>query len=659
MVRHDGRLELTWSDKDKALLSATDGKYDYQFADRTDPRVLEVRVLHEVERVAAPTPAERLDVLPQPTTDNFLITGDAHHVLDALRKTPEWADKVVGKVRCVYIDPPFNTGQTFAHYEDNIDHSIWLTMLRDRLKQLTPLLSKDGSIWVHLDDAEVHRCRLVLDEELGPDAFIAEVTWEKADSPNNSARYLSKDQDTILVYAKSKKTWRPNRLPRSAADDAHYANPDSDKRGRWYPGDPFANKPYSKGLYTITGPTGRTFKPPAGRYWRISEETFKRLDADERVYWGPDQSARPSIKRFLAEVEGLTPRTLWRHADVGSNRTSKNEMRALFPGEESFATPKPERLIQRVLQIATNPGDLVLDVFAGSGTTAAVAHKMGRRWITSELLPETVATFTKPRLTRVVNGQDLGGVTSVTDRVIAAGMDLPKDVTVGQAREFSTVLGRVLENPTVDADGELGAPPEPLTVDVVAALTSAVRAHLKANGGAITDEDATALLALLKSIKSTPLATVDVTRTIKRELTNRVKTRDDRTVLWHGGGGYTHLTVGPSMYDVDPDTRDIYLSDAAVNGDWSKSVAAQLRFTLTDDNPVFVGIRGRQRLAVIDGVADEVVVRTVVEHLSEKERTVIVAKVVLPDAEALLADLSPGSRLKKAPRALFPVRTVR
>lgn len=233
--KHAGRLELTWTDKEKTLLSTGDGQYDYTFVDPSDYRVSEVRLLHEVDRVEAPTPEGRPEGLPDPTGDNLLITGDAMHVLDALAKIPEYSEKYLGKIRLCYIDPPFNTEQTFDSYEDNIEHSIWLTMLRDRIKQIQPLLTKDGSIWVHLDDKEVHRCRAVLDEEMGPENFVAEVVWEKADSPNNSARYLSKDTDTILVYARDKKSWRPNRLPRSAAFDVIYTNPDNDPRGRWYP----------------------------------------------------------------------------------------------------------------------------------------------------------------------------------------------------------------------------------------------------------------------------------------------------------------------------------------------------------------------------------------------------------------------------------------
>jgi len=203
MAKHQGRLELTWTDKQKALLSTGDGKYDYTFVDPSDYRVSEVRLLHEVERVESASPADRPSDLPAPTTDNLLITGDAMHVLDALAKTPVYAEKYVGKVKLVYIDPPFNTGQAFTNYEDNIEHSIWLTMLRDRLRQIKPLLADEGVIWVHLDDAELHRCRSVMDEELGAQQFLGTVIWQKADGPRNDLPNFSVDHDTLIVYGRT------------------------------------------------------------------------------------------------------------------------------------------------------------------------------------------------------------------------------------------------------------------------------------------------------------------------------------------------------------------------------------------------------------------------------------------------------------------------
>ena len=213
----------------------------------------------------------------------------------------------------------------------------------------------------------------------------------------------------MLVYSKAP-DWSPSKLPRTEEANAIYSNPDSDERGPWLPGDPYANKPYSKGVYTMTGPSGRAFAPPPGRFWRVSEAKLRELDVDGRVWWGPTGEARPSIKRFLSEVGDLVPRTLWSKDDVGSNRTSKNEMRALFPDDASFTTPKPERLLQRVLTIATEPDDLILDSFLGSGTTAAVAHKMGRRWIGIEMGAHA-ATHCLPRLEKVVAGEQ-GGISA-------------------------------------------------------------------------------------------------------------------------------------------------------------------------------------------------------------------------------------------------------
>ena len=349
-----------------------------------------------------------LEQVGDPASDNLLIQGDN---LDALKSLlPLYA----GRVKCIFIDPPYNTKSAFEHYDDNLEHSQWLSMMYPRLELLRELLAEDGSIWVSIDDNEGHYLKVLMDEVFHRSNFVTTVIWQKADSPRNSARQFSSDHDYIFVYSKQP-AWVPSRLPRSEESDSIYANPDDDERGQWLPGDPYANKPYSKGLYSITGPTGRVFSPPPGRYWRISEEKLRELDSEGRIWWGPNGDARPSIKRYLTEVSDLVPRTLWGKEAVGSNRTSKNEMRALFPGEESFGTPKPERLIERVLQIATNPNDLVLDSFLGSGTTAAVAHKMGRRWIGIEM-GEHARTHCLPRLTKVVEGEQGGISTAVNWR---------------------------------------------------------------------------------------------------------------------------------------------------------------------------------------------------------------------------------------------------
>jgi adenine-specific DNA-methyltransferase len=378
------KLELTWIGKD------------------TRPR-LEPRILLEDPEKSYHA-AQRVGENDQ--FDNRLIFGDNLLALKALEQ------EFTGKIKCIYIDPPYNTGSAFTHYDDGVEHSLWLSLMRDRLVLLGKLLTADGSIWITIDDNEGHYIKVMCDELFGRENFVATIVWEKADSPRNSAKQFSTDHDYILVYSKNP-DWIPRRLPRTEEANSIYSNPDNDSRGDWLPGDPYANKPYSKGQYTIEGPTGRKFSPPPGRYWRVSEEKLRELDADGRIWWGPKGDARPSIKRYVNEVSDLVPRTLWTKDAVGSNRTSKNEMRSLFPGDESFGTPKPERLIERVLQLATIPGDIVLDSFAGSGTTGAVAHKMGRRWIMVEL-GEHCHTHIIPRLKKVIDGQDQGGVTEAT-----------------------------------------------------------------------------------------------------------------------------------------------------------------------------------------------------------------------------------------------------
>lgn len=335
--------------------------------------------------------------------DNRLIFGDNLLALKSLET------EFAGKVKCVFIDPPYNTGSAFTHYDDSIEHSIWLSLMRDRLEIIWRLLSDEDSLWITIDDNEAHYLKVMCDEIFGRANFVANIIWEKADSPRNSARQFSTDHDHLFVFSKNP-DWIPNKLARTDEANSIYSNPDNDPRGAWLPGDPYANKPYSKGQYLIVGPTGREFSPPPGRYWRISEEKLRELDKDNRIWWGPTGSARPSIKRYLSEVGDLVPRTFWSKNDVGSNRTSKNEMRELFPGASSFDTPKPERLMKRVLEISTKQGDIVLASFAGSGTTGAVAHKMGRHWIMVEL-GEHCHTHIIPRLQKVIDGEDKSGIT--------------------------------------------------------------------------------------------------------------------------------------------------------------------------------------------------------------------------------------------------------
>ncbi|MCK9395474.1 MAG: site-specific DNA-methyltransferase [Methylobacter sp.] len=395
------KLELTWIGKDKRP--------------RLEPRILledkalSYRADNPITSAQAEIPFDEQDnnTPPKFSHNNLLIHGDNLLALKALEQ------QYAGKVKCVFIDPPYNTGSAFTHYDDGVEHSLWLSLMRDRLEAIRTLLAEDGSLWITIDDNEAHYLKVLCDEIFGRENFVSNIIWEKSDSPRNSARQFSTDHDHILVFSKNP-DWIPKKLARTDASNSIYSNPDNDPRGSWLPGDPYANKPYSKGQYSIVGATGREFSPPPGRFWRISEEKLRALDKDGRIWWGPTGNARPSIKRYLTEVGDLVPRTLWTKGDVGSNRTSKNEMRGLFPGASSFDTPKPERLIERVLNIATNLGDLVLDSFAGSGTTGAVAHKMGRRWIMVEL-GDHCETHIVPRLKKVITGEDQGGISKAVN----------------------------------------------------------------------------------------------------------------------------------------------------------------------------------------------------------------------------------------------------
>jgi adenine-specific DNA-methyltransferase len=359
-------------------------------------------------RAAQAVPYRLLEEVPElgagdRDTGNMLIHGDNLDALKAL--LPFYA----GQVRCIYIDPPYNTRSAFEHYEDSLEHSKWLAMMWPRLELLRELLAEDGSIWVSIDDNEGHYLKVLMDEVFGRKNFLSTMIWRKNYSPKSTARHFSEDHDYIVVYARNADQWVPNMMPRSEKQDRAYKNPDNDPRGPWKTSDLSARNFYSKGTYPITSPSGRVIAgPPKGRYWAKSQETFLQLVADNRVWWGKDGGAIPQEKRFLSDVrQGVVPQTFWSHEDVGHTQDAKKEVVALFP-EDVFGTPKPERLMQRILHIATNPGDLVLDSFLGSGTTAAVSHKMGRRYVGIEAGTHAVS-HCQPRLSKVIDGEQ-GGV---------------------------------------------------------------------------------------------------------------------------------------------------------------------------------------------------------------------------------------------------------
>jgi len=375
------------------------------------------------------------------TTQNIFIEGDNLEVLKLLQKSYH------KRVKMIYIDPPYNTGNEFIYpdrYQDNLEtylrytgqldteglkvsansetsgryHTNWLNMMLPRLKLARNLLRDDGVIFVSIDDHEVQNLRSLLDEVFGPENFIATVIWQKVYAPKSSARHFSEDHDYILVYARSAEQWRPELLPRTDEQDAHYSNPDNDPRGVWRADGMSARNYYSKGTYKITTPSGRRIDgPPSGRYWVYAEDKFRELDRDKRIWWGEDGTNQPAVKRFLTEVKaGRVPQTLWKYEDVGHTQEAKKDLLKLvsFASSDSvFDTPKPPRLIKQMLRIGTQSSadDLILDFFAGSGSTGDAVMQINaedggnRRFILVQL-PEptdatdfpTVAEITKARL---------------------------------------------------------------------------------------------------------------------------------------------------------------------------------------------------------------------------------------------------------------------
>jgi adenine-specific DNA-methyltransferase len=409
-------------------------------------------------------------------------------------------------------------------------------MMRDRLLAIKTLLSPDGSVWVHCDDGEQAYLKVMMDEVFGRENFVGVVLWIRRNDPRNTARHMSADHDYLVIYAKELNRCRFNQLPRTDAMTSAYSNPDGDARGPWRRGDLAARNYYSQGLYPITTPSGRVIEgPPSGSYWRVSQNRLAELAADNRIYWGPAGNSRPYLKRFLSEVsEGRVPGSVWSPEEVGFVRNGKEEVRRLLDGREPFSTPKPERLLNRLITIATDLGDVVLDCFLGSGTTSAVAHKLGRRWIGVEWSSDTLDDFAIPRMTKVVEGQDPGGIT--------------------------------------------------------------------------------------------------------------------KSVEWKGGGGFRVLEVAPSMFsEVD---GHVFLSDWASDQQLAEATAAQLHFEFRPDPP-FSGRKGRSRLAVVDGLINESVVRLLVGALQDGETVVVCGTAVDPKADEALKTLRPGSAVRKIPQSLL------
>lgn len=644
-----GRLELTWMGKDQALIPTTQGAYDYTWVQRTDPRACQTHYLIDDGHYG--------DTSDDGIHDNLLITGESGDVLEALTRVPELAVRYVGQVKAVYIDPPFNTGGIFNQYEDNLEHSVWLTFMRDRLVLIKKLLADDGSIWVHLDDSENHRMRVLLDEVFSPANFLAEIVWQKTDSSRNDFPKPSADHDIILAYRKSE-SWVMNRLERTEEMNARFTAPDGDSEV-WWDADPTAPSAERNQLwvYAIQHPiTGELIYPSKGRCWFAEPNTvFKAMseyaeyelrdidDAGQRakVARVPVEDVRPGVRAMMLKntleesaqsarariaagtwpevvlrgggeggfgrktripARGRVPSTWWPNEEVGHNRQATAELAALFPGGDTFDTPKPERLIERILRIASNPGDIVLDCFAGSGTTAAVAHKLGRRWVTCELKASTMEAFTRPRLEQVVAGTDAGGITTSVN--YEPKTLLPGKTTVKEARNFNTILTRA-----IDEAKEAG-----LDLD-----------------------------------KQTIKALKDATATKKVTATQ-----------WSGGGGFDAMHLSPVWVGVEVDERTgtatTFITPEATGEVLQRSVAGHLGFRLTGDSPRFVGVKGQQWLAVIEGQVTDGLLTELLSDLPDGHSLTIVCDGATEGIDRKLRSHARGSRLLLMPDDLFTGR---
>ena len=337
-------------------------------------------------------------------TDNLIIKGNNLIALHSLKK------RYAGKVKLIYIDPPYNTGKDSFNYNDHFNHSTWLTFIKNRLEAAWNLLADDGTIWISIDDYETHYLKVLADTIFGRENFLNEVIWQRAYAPVNLKKTFSRSHDTILVYAKNNSSEKElNKLPRDEEANSRYKNPDNDSRGVWQSDNLSVGPAVESNIYEIITPSGRSVFPPEGYSWRLNKERFKEYLNDNRIWFGEDGNNVPRIKRFLSEVkDGVVAQTLWTYKEVGHNQDAKKEIKNLFDGQAAFGTPKPEKLIQRIIQLGSEEGDLILDFFMGSGTTQAVAHKMNRQYIGIEQM-DYIETVSVERLKKVIAGEQ-GGI---------------------------------------------------------------------------------------------------------------------------------------------------------------------------------------------------------------------------------------------------------
>ncbi|EWM53990.1 site-specific DNA-methyltransferase [Ruminococcus flavefaciens] len=375
-MQKTGKLELTWV-----------GKYEES---KIEPRIL-------IE--------DKTKSYGDPSSENMLIHGDNLIALQALQQD------YAGKIKCIYIDPPYNTGSAFDYYDDGLEHSIWLSMIKSRLELLWSLLDeKYGSIWISIDDDEQAYLKVLCDELFGRSQFVSTIVWQKRTSPDMRAA-ISDGHEYVLVYAKNYDQFKKsrNKLSLSPEQAKNYKNPDNDPRGPWTSTDCTAQAGHGtkEQFYTFTTPAGREITLPPNLCWRFTKDRLEEEIAAGRIWLGKDGKGVPRKKTYLSESTGIVPWSWWTNKDVGHTQEAKKEVNTIF-GDDSFSTPKPERLIERIISIASNPGDLVLDSFLGSGTTIAVAHKMKRKWIGIEM-GDHCYTHCKTRIDKVIDGEQ-GGI---------------------------------------------------------------------------------------------------------------------------------------------------------------------------------------------------------------------------------------------------------
>ncbi|MFC1492881.1 site-specific DNA-methyltransferase [candidate division KSB1 bacterium] len=417
MAKRKSKLELNWIGKENKP--------------KLEPRIL---IEHPTQSYHAAHRISDNDIF-----DNRLIFGDNLLALKSLES------QYKGQIKCVYIDPPFNTGQAFDHYEDGIEHSLWLSLMSERLNLLREMLTIDGTLWISIDDNEGHYLKVLCDEVFGRNCFIASVIWRSTDNSNNDAKQFSIDHNMILVYSKAP-GWRSNRIPPTEKQISHFKNPDNDPRGAYFDGNPVSSPNYRENLiYDVKTPSGKTISSP--RYgWRWSKEKMQEMIESGEIRFTPDETG---IRRrtYLKDRKGLPPSSLWADLEqTGHNRQAKYEQKKLFPErnkDEWFPTPKPERLIWHILRIATNPGDIVLDSFAGSGTTCAVAHKMRRSWIVVEL-GDHCNSHILPRMKKIIDGVDKGGISDMVEWKGGGGF---RYYTLGPSLISNDIWGNPIINP--------------------------------------------------------------------------------------------------------------------------------------------------------------------------------------------------------------------